>query len=145
MANLLSSENVAAFTGVLGDHFDTFSRSITIHKEPKKILSSINSNNSYAGYGETSNQAVFTYVPQSQSFQAIISYKNEQASEVTQIGSFPLGMIKIKVQEAAADYIKNGKTEKIEVDGKSFNAVTEDKVQHYLGLQYYMFFLQQTS
>jgi hypothetical protein len=145
MASLLTNQNITTLTGVLADHFDTFARTITIHKEPLKVVSSINSNDSYAGYGESSNRVNFTYVPQSQSFQAIVIYKNEQSNEVTQFGSFPEGVIKIKVKKDARDYILNGKTEKINVDGKSFNTVTEDKVQNYLGLEFYIFYLKQTS
>ncbi len=145
MASLLTNQSITSLTGVLADHFDTFARTITVHKEPLKVISSINSNNSYAGYGETSNQVNFSYVPQSQSFSAMVIYNNQQSSEVTQVGSFPEGVIKIKVKKDARDYILGSKVEKIDVDGKSFNTITEDKVQNYLGLEFYIFFLKQTS
>ena len=55
MANLLSDTDKAYFTGVLGDLFDTFQRSITVHKEPVKTVTNINTSNTYAGYGDTPN------------------------------------------------------------------------------------------
>lgn len=145
MASLLSNQNISTLTGVLADHFDTFARTITVHREPLKVVSSINSNNSYAGYGESSNQVNFTYVPQSQSFSAMVIYNNQQGNETTQVGSFPEGVIKIKVKREARNYILGGKVEKIDVDGKSFNTATEDKIQNYLGLEFHIFYLKQTS
>ncbi len=145
MSSLLSSTEIGGFTGVLLDHFDTFQRNITVHKEPLKVVSTINSANSYAGYGESSNTTQFSYVPQSQTFSAMVIYANHQKGIASQVGSFPIGTIKIKVKEDAAKYINNGKTEKIDVDGKSFNAVTSDRVQNYLGLKFYIYHLEQTS
>lgn len=145
MGSLISAEDAVGFTGILSDHFDTFQRSITIHKEPLKTVTTINSNNSYAGYGEASNQNNFTYTAQNQSFPAIIVYGASQTKVSSSVGSFPAGAIKIKVKQDAADYIGQGKTEKIVVDGKSFNAISSDGVQNYLGLTFFSYLLQQTS
>ena len=40
---------------------------------------------------------------------------------------------------------KGGKVEKIEVDGQTFNKVTDDKVQDYLGTKFYIFYLKATT
>ena len=55
------------------------------------------------------------------------------------------GVIKIKVEKDARDFIKNGKTERIEVDEKSFNTISDDKIQNYIGLNYYIFYLEATD
>lgn len=145
MSSLLTSGIVGELTGVLLDHFDTFQRNIVVHKEPLKVVSSINTNNSYAGYGESSNQVNFTYVPQSRTFSAMIIYGSQQSQIISPVGSFPMGTIKIKVKEDASKYINENKTEKIEVDGKSFNTITVDRIQSYLGLKFYIYNLAQTS
>jgi hypothetical protein len=54
-------------------------------------------------------------------------------------------MVRIKVEKEASDYIKEGKVEKIEIDGKTFNKITDDKVQNYLGTTFYIFYLQATT
>jgi hypothetical protein len=145
MASLLTSNDIKSFSEVLADHFDTFQRDIIIHKEPIKVINTINSNKTYAGYNDSSNANNFTFLPQSKTFPAIVVYENKQSEVTNQVGTFPIGMIKIKVKKEARDYILSGKTEKMEVDGKSFNVVTEDKVQNYLGLAFYIFHLQSTS
>lgn len=145
MASLLSKNDRAVFSKVLSDHFDTFRRVITVHKEPTRIINTINSNKTYAGYNDSSNINNFTFVPNSEKFPAIVVYDNKQTEVVSQIASYPAGVVKIKVDKCARDYIINGKTEKIEVDGNSFNLITEDKVQNYLGLVFYIFYLRATS
>lgn len=145
MASLLSSTAISSFTEVLASHFDTFQRNVVVHKEPIKVVNVINSPKTYAGYNDSSNPNNFTLIPQSQTFQAIVVYEDKQREVVSQVATFPVGLIKIKVKQDARDYIMNGKTEKIVVDGKSFNAVTEDKVQNYLGMVFYIFFLQATN
>ena len=55
------------------------------------------------------------------------------------------GMIKIKVEKDARDYIKDGKTERVIVDNSSFNIVSDDKLQNFLGLKYYVYFLEKTD
>jgi hypothetical protein len=36
----------------------------------------------------------------------------------------------------------NGKTEKVDIDGKSFKLVTDDSLKNYFGTKYYVFFLE---
>ena len=42
MASLLSSLEISGITGIFEDIFDTFKRTIVIHKEPVKTISQIN-------------------------------------------------------------------------------------------------------
>jgi hypothetical protein len=144
MPSLISDIEKRDLGLVFKDIFDTFKRSITVHKEPVKIVGNPG-NMPYAGYGEDSEEDNVTYVPQNKTFDAVISYNNHQTEINTQVGVYEAGQVKIKVEKEAADYIKTGKTERIEVDGKSFNKVTNDKVQDFLGIQYYVFYLEATS
>ena len=42
MASLILSTEIAAYQQAVNDHFDTFKRQITIHKEPTKTISTSN-------------------------------------------------------------------------------------------------------
>ena len=147
MANLLSTEDIASFTGALDDHFDTFNRDIVVFKEPKRIINSGPFDSVLAGYEDSSIESQITYVPVSGVYPAIITYKDEQDSEfLTELSSrVAKGELKIKVKEDCRNFILNGKTEAVHIDSKSFNTVSEDKVQHYLGLKFYIFYLEQTQ
>ena len=59
--------------------------------------------------------------------------------------NIPFGHATIKVKEDARDYIKDGKTEKITFDDKTFELASTDKVQRFLDSEYYVFNLKLTS
>jgi len=147
MANLLSDTDKTYFTGVLGDLFDTFKRSITVHKEPQKEI--INpAIDVYAGYAETSTPDNINYVLQSKTFDAMISYVDRSQSSLdTEINiQIPRNAaIRIKVKQDCRDYIKKGKTERVEVDGKSFNVIGEESVKYNFGYYLYVYYLELTK
>jgi|TARA_R110000765_G_scaffold96859_3_gene182345 hypothetical protein len=149
MANLITTGDIHSLTGTLGDHFDTFKREIVIFKEPQKVIKTVTSNDSYAGYGASSNPIEFEYVPVSGVYSAIVNYTNNQESELgEELGNIVIGkgVVRIKVEQDARDFILNGvRTEVVNVDGNSFNKITDDKVQDYLGLKYYVFYLEKTD
>ena len=144
MASLISNSNKAEFYKVLEDHFDTFKREIIVHREPIKSVTDIQ-NNALHGYGDAAENGNISYITQKKSFFAIVNYNNQQLESSTEVGTLESGTVKIKVQKEAADYIKGGKVEKIEVDGQTFNKVTDDKVQDYLGTKFYIFYLKATT
>jgi Zn/Cd-binding protein ZinT len=144
MASLVSAGEAAEFKRLFGDIFDTFKRSIVIHKEPLRVVGSV-ADRPMAGYGTDSQEDNVTFVPQNQTFDAVISYNTKQDEIASEVGTYDKGEVRIKVQKDAADYIKNGKTEKIEFDGKAFNTITSDAVQNFLGTIFYIFYLKQTS
>jgi vesicle coat complex subunit len=76
MASLVTDEDKHGFTGMLADHFDTFKQEIVVFKAPVKVLQNVTSNDSYAGYGESSNQQEFEYVSVSGVYNAIVNYNN---------------------------------------------------------------------
>jgi hypothetical protein len=147
MASLVSTDEISVFTGDFMNLFDTFKRTFTVHKAPKRIIAQINTDFLY-GYGEAANQANYTYETVSQDFEGMVLYKDYQESDdlggVSEIRYFA-GDIRIKVDQAAADYIKNGKTEKIVVDGKNFQLMTEESVKYFFGVKLYVFHLQFTT
>lgn len=147
MASLISAEDISSFTGDFQDLFDTFKRDILIYKEPKKIIQNINTN-TYHGYGEAAQKTNFSYVPVFETHQAVISYKDRQ--EAGQLDAdvglqYFAGDVRIKVDEAARNFISHGKTEKIVIDGKDFNVLTEDAIKNFFGLKLYVFHLRFTK
>lgn len=144
MASLVSNAEKAVLVKVFADMFDTFKRTITIHKEPVKIFNQV-ANQPMAGYGEDSDEENVTFVPQKKDFYAVVAYSNQQSEVATQVGSYEVGTVRIKVKAEAADYIKTGKTERIEIDGKSFNKITEDKISDFLTVRFYVFYLRATT
>jgi hypothetical protein len=144
MASLIPDSTKTEFATVLSDHFDTFKRTITVHREPIKSVTDIQ-NNALHGYGDAAENGNISYITQKKEFNAIVSYNNNQAESSTEVGTLEAGTVKIKVQQDAADYIKGGKVEKIEVDGQTFNKVSDDKVQNYLGAVFYIFYLRATT
>lgn len=146
MASLLSASDISSFTGDFQSLFDTFKRAIIIYKEPKKVIQNINTN-SYHGYGEPAQKTNLTYIPVYETHQGVISYKDRQdAEEMGGVGlMYFAGDARIKVDELGRDYIRNGKTEKIVIDGKDFNLMTEDSVKNFFGLKLYVFHLQSTK
>ena len=58
---------------------------------------------------------------------------------------FARGDVTLKVKKNARDFIANGKTIKLEFDGKTWNVITEDSIQEYLNNSYYIYGLEQTK
>jgi hypothetical protein len=149
MPSLLTEVEKNNLTPLLEDLFDTFARDIIVHKEPKKIV--INSStNSLAGYDDSSNENNFTYIPENKTFKAKVKYENAQDIEASKtLEGFPnlltQGLVKIKVRKDAKDYISDGKVERIEIDGKSFNLTTAAAVKKFFNVTFYVYFLKETK
>lgn len=149
MPSLLSEVEKNNLTPLLEDLFDTFARDIIVHKEPKKVILN-QSTNSLIGYEDDSNQDNFTYIPEQQTFKAKIKYENAQDIEAARtLEGFPnlltQGIVKIKVRKDAKDYISDGKVERIEIDGKSFNLITDAAVKKFFNVTFYVYFLKETK
>ena len=147
-SNLVSTSERTSFTGILGDHYETFKRDIIIFKEPINTINNINNDN-YVGYSETQQIGNYTTTTVSGIYPAIVNSLNNQPqdfiAEIKAINAGGKGKIKIKVEKPARDYINNGKTELILVDGNSFNLAGSERIQNYLGLVYYIFELESTN
>ena len=147
MPSLLTDIEIANATGVLGDLFDTFSRPIVVFKEPKKVINQV-ATNSLPGYGEAAIKQNITYIPVSGTFEAKIKYNPKQDLELLpELKSrVSKGIVKIKVEREARDFIvKNGKTEKIMVDNKPYNVITDDTLKKFITAEYFVFFLEAAS
>lgn len=146
MGSLISSNERTILTGIFDDIFDTFQRSVIIYKEPKKVIQQINLDGVF-GYGEYSMPANYEYIPVTGSFPAVIRYANDaEYKEVDEFTSnIPFGHATVKVKENARDFIKNGKTEKITFDDKTFELASSDKVQRFLDSEYYIFMVRSTD
>lgn len=147
MGSFLDQATIQDYHEAINNHFDTFKRSITVHKEPiKNIIQQ--SQGQMLGYDENSNIEEYTYTPRSQNFDAIIRYnvagENLPVDDELKI-KFPKQFVEIKVKPTARSYINTDRTEKITFDGKAFNVVSTDIVKNYQGLIYYLYYLVETK
>ena len=53
--------------------------------------------------------------------------------------------VRIKVKQDCRDYIKTGRTERVEIDGKSFNVIGDESVKHNFGYTLYVYYLELTK
>jgi hypothetical protein len=148
MSSLISSEEKANLENVFEDIFDTFKRSITVHKHPQKVVSDVNVSYIF-GYGSESQKSNVSYISESKTFFATIAYNitpTEAGDYINNIESYVHGnIVRIKVEESTRDYIMSGKTEKIEFDNRYFNVISRDIVSSFLDVKYYIFYLKVTS
>lgn len=149
--NLITGNISSKFTGAFGNLFDTFARArtdrwVVINKEPIKNI--LTNEDNIAGYSFGSNVNSYENIPVSGVFPAVIiyEYKSDNKDVFSQETKTALvqNPCRIKVERDAADFILNGKTENVLVDGQTYNVVSQYKVQDYLGLKYYYFNLSQT-
>jgi hypothetical protein len=145
--SLIDSKSAAEFSKDYDNFFVYFSRPFVVHKEPIKVLESIQSPTMY-GYGSSSDSANYTYIPVNATFNGRIYYNNSR--DVDAVNSdlklvFARGDVTLKVKQDARDYIANGRTIKLEFDGKTWNVITEDIIKKYLNNSYYVYGLEQTK
>lgn len=160
MSSLLSSTQITTLTGQYARLFDTFTlektQTITIFKEPQQtiITGNVNTDVSYPGYnlGEFNNTNIqnnyVTYIPISGTYPARIKYGGEQKTSIlgeTRASISEGGQIRIRVEEDCYNYILNGKTEYVLIDGVACNIKSDPSVRRYLGLKYYDFYLEPTT
>ena len=146
MPTLISETEKNSLTGIFNDIFDTFKRQIVVHKEPKKVVSQVNTASLF-GYGDPASSINYTYVPVSGVFDATIRYNLDQDEE--RLGDIPndvaIGGVFIKVKETARDYINKGKTEKITFDNKSFKVTSLDANRSFLNSKFFVYKLESTK
>ena len=147
MASLLSSVEISGITGIFEDIFDTFKRNIVVHKEPVKVISTPASGVLY-GYGDESNQENYTYTPRSGTYEAKVSYVERRSDDpyVRELTSrIENDLVRIKVKETAKNYIADGRTEKITFDNKTFKIAGNEIVKNFLGSEFFIYYLEETS
>ena len=145
MASLVPAAAKALFETALGGHFDTFKATITINKEPQKTVTLSASQNIYAGYSAPKEQVTYTTV--SQTFSAIVNYKENQPLDYQDElkANIEKGDVRIKVEADCKDYIDKGKTISIDIGGNPFNVVSSEGARYFLGKTYYVYYLEATT
>lgn len=146
--SLIPTSEIPSMTGALGQMFDQFNRNIIVVKEPIKTFVSPNSG-VYAGYGEDSIPGDVTYTPVSGIFPAKINYLNLQEVEFipkikTTTNAYK-GLVRIKVKNDAKEYIENGKTVYILVDGQPYDTLSNPRFKNFLGYSFYYYELGNTN
>ena len=148
--SFLNSEQLNLLTGTFQKHFDQFStgigNEILIYKEPIKIINTIGSTN-FPGYGEdSSSNTEITYQVVSGAYPCIPIYGNMGGKGFTEL-HFSLGQneIMVKVKEDAKNYILDGKTERVIVNGMNYNITSNYKIQNFYGSLYYYFKCTETQ
>lgn len=126
--------------------FETFKKSITIHKQPIKNIVQ-NTTSQMLGYEENSNIVDYTYTPRNQSFDAVIKYNpTDNLTEDLEIKvKFTDQLVMIYVKEDAKNYINKDATEKITFDEKTFNIYSTSIAKHYQDKTYYVYYLKETT
>jgi hypothetical protein len=146
MASLITTEEKSILTGTFQDVFDTFKREIVIFKEPKQIVADV-SESVIFGYDNPSNSTNYTYQPVSGSFYATVRYNDLQQEEFQPEMNMDIskGVVRIKVQKEAKDFIEKGKTDRIEFDEKTFDVVSEMAVKRFLNSEFFVYYLESTK
>ena len=146
MASLISDSERANLVSIFTDIFDTFKRNIIVHKEPIKVIDQINLTAIF-GYDEYSNETNYTHETNNKTIEAVVRYaSNHRFSDIDNNAiNYITGDASIKVKQDGRDYINTGNTEKIVIDGKSFNVDGQEIIQRFLDSEFYIFNLKLTS
>jgi hypothetical protein len=136
------------FSKQYDDFFTYFSRPFVVHKEPIKVLQQLQNAPIY-GYGSNSDSVNYTYIPVTGTFNGRIYY-NHSRKDYEDVDTdlkfiFAKGDVTLRVKQDAKNFIANGKTIKLEFDGKAWNIITEDILKKYLNNTYYLYGLEQTK
>ena len=145
MASLIPDSAKTQFQTALAAHFDTFQATLTGNKEPKRTITLEENQNIYAGYGAP--KETVSYTPVSQSFSAIVNYKENQPLEYQDELKVMIekGDVRIKVEKDCKDYIDKGRTVSIDINGSLFNVVSSDGARFFIGQTYYVYYLEATT
>lgn len=141
--NLLSPSIIASFTGEAQNHFDTFcsvAGPIIVNKEPIRTISAVN----YPNFGYSQPLNADTYTPVYRQISGYAIYPKEQDQKMFSEGrlNIPQGDVTIKVDVNGKNFIESGRTESIQVDGVTYNNISDFRIQNYYGLKFYYYDLR---
>jgi len=152
MASLISAAEQSGILAVFSGSFDTWSRNIVVFKEPLKTEVTPAPTAGLFGFGETQQDPVYTYTPRSGIYPAVIRYSDIERNVADNALLSPeilariySGPISIKVRRDCRDYINDGPTERVIVDGQTFLMDSDERLQTYQGSEYYVFQLRKTK
>jgi len=142
MANLLSASERETIDKAFEDFFDTFKRTIEVHKEAKQTINDVDTS-FLLGYDEVSNQVNYQYMAESKTFDAMVTFPNDGNQDhalAREISAYlPEGEIRIKVKKDAKDYIKLGKVQRIDLEGHAYTLLGEEASINAIINGYYVF------
>jgi len=146
MASLISDSEKANLVKIFTDVFDTFKQEVVVHKEPIKVVNQINLTQIF-GYDEFTNETNYDYETKSKTIYGVVRYATNHGFSDIDNGAinYVEGDASLKVDTEGRDYINNGKTQKIVIDGKSFNVDGQEIVQRFLDSEFYVFNLKFTT
>ena len=147
MSSYLTSDFRAELTGALGNLFDSFSKSIVVHKEPKIVLNN-QSSPSLMGYSQNSfGENIEGYVAENSGFYCNVWFSTSSPQFYVEDLNIKLDkdQILIKVDSVASDYIKTGKTEYIVFEDKKYNLESGPIPKNWFNLVYYFYVLRNTQ
>jgi hypothetical protein len=149
MAGFLTQNQKKNIENVIDRIHDTFARTITVFKIGTRTVVASSNNYNYVYKQQSANTSTTTV---SQTFEARIKYVDMEEELLTDRGAgqkgsrnaqdkiiLPVGTVKIKVNLAGYNYIKEAK--RIEFDGRRFSIKSDAKPLGMFGPQYYEFIL----
>lgn len=144
--SFLSSSDQSWYEEAIDTWFETFKKSIVVHKEPIKNIIQ-NTTNQMLGYDENSNIVDYTYTPRNQSFYAVIKYNPTDNLALDKELNIKITdqPVMIYVNSDAKNYIDKDVTEKITFDEKDFNIYSSSIAKHYQNKTYYVYYLKETT
>ena len=126
MLSLISDAEKNYTAEIFTSIFNTWSRPIIVYKEPVKTLISPQDSNALFGFGNSQSTELYNYTPITGIFQALVAYQQilapkKEDNVIPEIDGYTTeSPISIKVRCDAKDFISNGRTEKINVDGNIY-------------------------
>tara|TARA_R110002110_G_scaffold359817_1_gene569650 strand:- start:662 stop:1105 length:444 start_codon:yes stop_codon:yes gene_type:complete len=144
--SLISDNEKAQIQTAYETFFDTFSQNVVVHKVSEIVVSDINLDQVF-GYEEDANAENYTYEHQNKAFPALIvlpTRGDQTLGVMTEMAAqVPDGEARIKVKTDCKEYVQIGKTEKIEVKGKSYQLISTEAEVNNILTGFYIFKLKE--
>ena len=150
MASLISDSEKTTLNNVMSDQADTFSRSVTIIKDPNVTVPSPSSsfNSIYGNAGATTS---VTYTEQSTTIQARIEYGSQMPEDYftasqspNQIKVYiPEGLVRMKIK--ASDLATVSEAKRVEFDDQKFSIYSDFRGHGLFDTQYYTVMLKKIT
>lgn len=142
--SLLSSTEIAGFTGIYNQLFDTFKQEIVVIKEPIRSIVNVGSQDLWK-YGDTSNESNYTYIPVSGIYSGLVDIdlkpKEVFLSDLEQKAQTET--LSIQVLQDCRDFIENGvKVQSIFIKNHYYELISEDIHDPFLSMDVYQYRLK---
>jgi len=151
MASLINNNLKAAIEQAIDDMHETFARSIIAYKDSKRVIISTNEDYNYLYKNVNGSiEESIQHTVQFDTFKARILYADKQGQQMIDGDATasikverPIGEVRIKVDQAGYDYIKDAK--RIEIDGTLFYKNSDVRKHGLLSPRYYTYYLSPTD